>query len=187
MYKTILDVATLGENLEHPDWVIIDCRYNLSDSNAGQRLYKEAHIPGAVYADLLHDLSGPPVTDHGRHPLPSIDQLIKTFERLGISNHSQVVAYDDAGGSIAARLWWLLRYLGHETAALVDGGWMSWMQAGLHVRGGLEKNSPGKFQGSGRTDRVVTADQVPCARLLVDSRDPARYRGEIEPIGCRCD
>ena len=117
MYKTIIDVQSVMENLDHPDWVIVDCRYVLSDKEAGKKLYMEAHIPGAVFADLHDDLSGLPITDHGRHPLPSVEQLKKLFERLGISNHTQVVAYDDAGGSFAARLWWLLRYLGHESVA----------------------------------------------------------------------
>lgn len=182
MYKTIIGVDSLRENLEHPGWVIVDCRYNLSDKNAGKNLYLKAHIPGAVYADLHDDLSGPPITDHGRHPLPSVKHLVKLFERLGISNQSQVITYDDAGGSIAARLWWLLRYLGHEAVAVVDGGWTSWIQAGLQTSSGTQTNPPGKFHGTTRAGWVVTASCVPAAHLLVDSREPARYRGEIEPI-----
>ena len=182
MYKTIIDADTVMENLDHPDWVIVDCRYVLSDRNAGKKLYMDAHIPGAVFADLLDDLSGPPVTDQGRHPLPSAGQLKKLFACLGISNHSQVVTYDDTGGSFAARLWWLLRYMGHESVAVVNGGWQSWLQAGLQTRNGVENKPPGKFRGSARSEWVITADQVPAVSLLVDSRDPARYRGEIEPI-----
>ena len=182
MYRTIIDVETVRENLDRPDWVIVDCRYVLSDEGAGKKLYMDAHIPGAVFADLLDDLSGPPITDHGRHPLPSAGQLTKLFGRLGISNHTQVIAYDDAGGSFAARLWWLLRYLGHERVAVVNGGWTSWLLAGLQTRGGEETNTPGNFQGVARTEWLITVDMVPSVRLLVDSRDPARYRGENEPV-----
>jgi thiosulfate/3-mercaptopyruvate sulfurtransferase len=182
MYKTIIGVGSVKENLNHPDWVIVDCRFDLSDKDAGKKSYLEAHIPGAVFADLHDDLSGPPITDHGRHPLPSVKHLKKLFEHLGISNQSQVITYDNVSGSFAARLWWLLHYMGHENVAVVDGGWALWLQAGFQIHSGKEKNPPGKFQGQVRTDWLITADMVPTVSLLVDSRDPARYRGELEPI-----
>jgi thiosulfate/3-mercaptopyruvate sulfurtransferase len=182
MYNTIINIDSVRKNLNQPEWVLVDCRYDLSDKDTGKNSYLESHIPGAVYANLHTDLSGPPLTDHGRHPLPSEDHLIKLFERLGISNHSQVIVYDDVYGSFAARLWWLLRYMGHDKVAIVDGGWLFWVQAGFQTNSGEEKNTPGKFQGNARSEWLITVDMVPSARLLVDSRDPARYRGETEPL-----
>lgn len=182
MYTTIIDITTVNENIKHPGWAIIDCRYDLADKSFGRNAYLESHIPGAVYADLQDDLSGPPVTDHGRHPLPTPEQLNELFKCLGISRDTQVVAYDQVSGSFAARLWWLLRYMGHEAVAVLDGGWQAWLRADLPVQSGVQKNKPGDIHGSARTDWLVTADRVPDVELLVDSRDPARYRGEVEPL-----
>ncbi len=108
MYSTVIDLNVLNDNCNDPDWVIIDCRYDLADENAGRNAYMESHLPGAVYVDLHDDLSGPPVTNKGRHPLPTPDALNRIFSRLGIGNECQVIAYDGAGGSFAARLWWML-------------------------------------------------------------------------------
>ena len=182
MYTSVIDVTEVNENINHPDWVIVDCRYDLADKSFGKNAYLASHIPGAVYADLHDDLSGPPVTDHGRHPLPTVGQLNNLFKRLGISNDTQVVVYDHVYGSFATRLWWLLRYMGHEAAVVIDGGWQAWLDAGLSVQSGAQTNKPGDFQGRVRTEWLVTADQVPAAVLLIDSRDPVRYRGESEPL-----
>lgn len=182
MYTSIIDVTTVNENISRPDWVLVDCRYDLADKSFGKSAYLDSHIPGAEYADLHDDLSGPPVTDHGRHPLPIAGHLNNLFKRLGISNDTQVVAYDHVYGSFAARLWWLLRYMGHEAVAVIDGGWQAWLEAGLSVQSGEQTNQPGDFQGVARTEWLVIADQVPAAVLLIDSRDPVRYRGESEPL-----
>ena len=182
MYTSIINANIVHENINHPDWVIVDCRYDLMDASYGRNAYLKSHIPGAVYADLHDDLSGPPVTDHGRHPLPTADQLNALFKRLGISANTQVVAYDHVSGSFAARLWWLLRYMGHDAVAVLDGGWQAWLEADLPVQSGEQANNPGDFQGNARTEWLVTVDQVPAASLLVDSRDPVRYRGESEPL-----
>ena len=107
MYKSVIDIITVSENIDQPDWVIVDCRYDLADKSFGKNAYLDSHVPGAVYADLHDDLSGPPVTDHGRHPLPTVGQLNNLFKRLGISNDTQVVAYDHVYGSFAARLGWV--------------------------------------------------------------------------------
>jgi thiosulfate/3-mercaptopyruvate sulfurtransferase len=182
MYTSIINTNTVHENIDHPDWVIVDCRYDLTDKSYGRNAYLEAHIPGAVYADLHDDLSGPPVTDHGRHPLPTAEQLKALFKRLGISHHTQVIAYDHVYGSFAARLWWLLRYMGHDAVAVLDGGWQAWLETKMTVQAGEQKNQPGDFQGKARAEWLVTLDQVPVAELLIDSRDPVRYRGEAEPL-----
>jgi thiosulfate/3-mercaptopyruvate sulfurtransferase len=182
LFDTLIDIATLHDHLAAKNWVIVDCRYDMSDTAYGRRAWLEAHIPGAVYADLHDDLSGPPVTDHGRHPLPGPERLNETLQRLGISSHSQVVVYDHLQGSFAGRLWWLLRYMGHAAVAVLDGGWPSWLQAGLATRSGEESSPRGNFHGFPRSGWLVTVDQVPEARLLIDSRDPARDRGEVEPL-----
>lgn len=182
MYDTLIPTHTLADMLGDPALVIVDCRFDLADTGYGLRGYLEGHIPGAVYADLDHDLSGPPVTDAGRHPLPTPAALTALFGRLGISRGKQVVAYDDAGGAYASRLWWLLKYMDHEAGALLDGGWQAWLAGGLPTREGRESNSPADFSGAPQRDLLVTAGEVPHSRLLVDSRTPDRYRGENETI-----
>ncbi|MEJ2750890.1 MAG: sulfurtransferase [Anaerolineae bacterium] len=182
MFTTLIDVENLVAHLADPDWVIVDGRFRLDDTAFGQREYEAGHIPGAVYAHLDEVLCNPPTTDNGRHPLPPAEILIERMGQLGIDSSKQVVAYDDKNGMIAARLWWLLRYLGHEAVAVLDGGWPAWLEAGQLQRSGVEENPLRPFTGSPRTDWVVLADEVPDAVLLVDSRAPERYRGEVEPI-----
>lgn len=182
MYSSLIDPLCLREHLGDPGWVIVDCRFDLTDSGAGHKAYVNSHIAHAVYTHLEHDLSGPPMTGRGRHPLPTNAVLTATLGRIGIDRTVQVVAYDAAGGSIAARLWWLLRYLGHTQVAVLDGGWTAWLETGFPVASGNEQSVPREFQGH-RDDRcLVEIEQVLSAPLLVDSRDPARYRGDHEPI-----
>lgn len=182
MFTTLIDVETLAAHLADPDWVIVDCRFRLDDTGFGRREYEAGHISGAVYAHLDEVLCNPPVTDNGRHPLPPPDVLIERFGRLGIDSGKQVVAYDDKNGMIAARLWWLLRYMGHEAVAVLDGGWPAWLAAAKPQRSGVEENEPRQFTGEPRSEWVVLAGNVPDVTLLVDSRAPERYRGEVEPI-----
>jgi thiosulfate/3-mercaptopyruvate sulfurtransferase len=182
MYTTLIDPATLSQHLNDPDWIIVDCRFDLANSGWGRQEYLQSHIPGAVYAHLNQDLSGPPLTNQGRHPLPVAAALADLFSRLGIDNRKQVVVYDSMSGSICARLWWLLRYMGHAAVAALDGGWQAWTKANLPIRGGIENYPPAKFQGQPNHDWIVTVDAVPTQALLIDSRDPLRYRGEVEPI-----
>lgn len=182
MYTTLIDVDDVAAHLEDPQWVIVDCRFSLADTSAGRRAYEAAHIPGAVYAHLDEDLSGPPVTDHGRHPLPTAATLTQLFGRIGIDRSRQVVVYDDSNGAIASRLWWMLRYMDHHGVAVLNGGWSAWEAANLPTRGGVETNEMVLFTGSPRREWLVLVDQVPDVPLLVDSREPPRYRGEIEPL-----
>lgn len=182
-YKTLIDVATLAANLDDPNWVVVDCRFDLADPARGEAAYRVGHVPGAVYAHLDRDLSSAePVTDRGRHPLPSPAAMTRLFGRLGIGDATQVVAYDDTNGHYAARLWWMLRYMGHEAVAVLDGGWPAWVAAGLPVRAGVETRPRALFTGEPRADRLVTLDEVEAQVLLVDSRAPERYRGEVEPL-----
>ena len=178
----LIDCAELAAILAQPELVVIDCRFDLADGAAGYAAYLEAHIPRAHYAHLDRDLSGPPHTDHGRHPLPSPARMAAVFSALGISAVSYVVAYDDGGGMIAARLWWMLRYLGHTNVALLDGGWQAWLSSGSAIANGNVPPRPGNFIGTPRRDRLVTLDQVATPSRLVDARAPARFRGEIEPL-----
>lgn len=178
MFTSLISAGQVATHLDDADWIIVDSRFELATPEIGPLLYKRGHIPGAVYAHLNIDLSGPPVTDHGRHPLPTPDAMIALFERLGISNHSQVVVYDIQSGAYAARLWWMLRYMGHQAVAVLDGGWPAWLAAGLPTRAGIETRPPGVFAGAPRRDRLVTLSEVPQHALLIDSRDEARFRGE---------
>jgi len=181
-YQTLIGVDALVRRVDDPNWIVVDCRFDLADAGIGRSAYLEAHVPGAVYADLERDLSGPPLSDHGRHPLPGAAALTRTFERLGISADSQVVAYDDASGAIAARLWWLLRYMGHRAVAVLDGGWRAWLLAGQASSAGPQHRPSAVFQGQADRRRLVTVAEVGDAPLLVDARAPERFRGEFEPL-----
>ena len=182
MYTTIIDVPTLQANLNRPDWLVIDCRFSLADTSAGERAYAEAHISGAVYAHLDRDLSSEPVTDSGRHPLPSPGAINAALQRLGVNPGSQVIVYDDAGGMVAGRLWWMLGYMGHEAAAVLSGGWQGWLAAGGATQSGVESRPSGSFSGTPDASRLIQIDEVPQAKLLIDSRATPRYLGEMEHL-----
>lgn len=179
---TLVTVDDVSRRLRDPNWVIADCRYDLMNPEAGRRAYLKAHIPGARYVDLNDDLAGEPVSDHGRHPLPSPDALIALFGRLGIDENIQVVVYDHADAGIAARLWWLLRYMGHDAVAVMDGGFRAWEAAGLPLESGRVEPAPKIFRGRPKREWLVTLGEVPAQTCLVDARAAARYRGEEEPL-----
>jgi thiosulfate/3-mercaptopyruvate sulfurtransferase len=184
-YTTTLAAAELAAHLQAPQWVIVDCRFDLLDTAAGERRYGEGHIPGAVYAHLDRDLSGArqATGEGGRHPLPSPADLTRSFGRWGINHGVQVVAYDDQSGHYAARLWWLLRFMGHEAVAVLDGGWPAWLAAGLPVATGeSEAVTPRLFEGAPHAHWLATREQIAAAPRLVDARAPERYRGETEPL-----
>lgn len=182
MYETIITAENLHEHLYDDDWLIVDARYDLGDLSAGYYAYKKSHIPNAVYVNLDEDLSGLPLTDHGRHPLPAETELIGLFSRLGIHSEVQVVVYDASFGAIAGRLWWMLRYMGHRAVAVLDGGWQSWTS--LDYETGSKENSrqPATFKGCAQKGWLVTLSGLSEVKRLLDSREPARYRGEIEPM-----
>ncbi|MGD9602447.1 MAG: sulfurtransferase [Gammaproteobacteria bacterium] len=186
MPGTLITVAELMTRLGSRDVTIVDCRFELANPDAGARAYADGHIPGAVYAHLDRDLSGPPVTDHGRHPLPTPDHAAAVFGRLGIGPGVNVVTYDAAGGGLAAaRLWWLLRYLGHDAVQVLDGGWQAWCAAGGPAARGDEQARPRSFNPAPRTARRLLLDDIHPGLPLLDARDPVRYRGEQEPIDPR--
>jgi thiosulfate/3-mercaptopyruvate sulfurtransferase len=189
MYKTLISAKELAERLRNTDWVIIDCRFTLIDTEQGRRDYNVAHIQGALYAHLDEDLCGKIIPGKtGRHPLPPIEDLVNTFSKWGIDSQVQVVAYDDNGGAMAAaRLWWLLHWLGHEAVAVLDGGWSLWRDQDYPMGIGTEIKNSRKFIPDLRKELNVSTKDVlreikDQGSLILDSRAIERYRGEIEPI-----
>ncbi len=187
MFTTLIDPAALAPHLDDPAWIVIDCRFDLTDPARGEQQYLDAHIPGAPYAHLDRDLSGNTDGTNGRHPLPSADQMRERFGRLGVAPGRQVVAYDADTGIYASRLWWMLRYLGHDLVAVLDGGFARWAREGRPTEGGVEPIAPTTFVGTPRDDSRVTVADVRAgltdpARLLVDARTSDRYRGIGETL-----
>jgi thiosulfate/3-mercaptopyruvate sulfurtransferase len=187
-HTTLVAASELAPHVNDPDWALFDCRFALADPERGRRDYVQAHIPGAIYAHLNEDLAGaviPGVT--GRHPLPPIDTLALTFSQWGIDETVQVVAYDDSGGGMAARLWWLLRWLGHETVAVLDGDWRQWQREGRTTRDGVAIRSARRFVPHARSGLLISTEDVErglrtAEYKLFDSRTADRYRGENETI-----
>lgn len=171
---------------ESESLVIVDCRFQLSDKGAGRRAYDAGHVPGACYADLEVDLSGPIVPGvTGRHPLPGLSELTHKLRGWGVKNDTRVIAYDDAGGAMAARLWWLLRWLGHDDVFVCDGGYQAWLAAGGEPTRVVPRFLPGDFDPQPRPWLVVSTAEVAkraASTLLLDARARERYRGDIEPI-----
>lgn len=170
------------------DWRVVDCRFDLANPEAGRAVWKAGHVPGAVYAHLDEDLAAPVRPDTGRHPLPHPATFAATARRWGISADTQVVAYDDGGGAIAARLWWLLRFIGHDRVAVLDGGMAAWAQDGRALSTAVPEREPGDLAAGAALESVLDTAELARrlgtgqAPLLVDARDPARYAGETEPI-----
>jgi len=187
-YTTLISPSELAEHIDDPDWRVVDCRFWLDDTEKGRRDYLDAHIPGAVYAHLDEDLSGEVVSgETGRHPLPYLEDFIEQLSIWGIGENVQVVAYDDRGGAMAARLWWMLRWLSHEAVAILDGGWQHWVKDGYPVSDQVPSPERLRFNPDIRPELLVTTEQVEALRedpdyVLVDSRTSERYRGENEPI-----
>ena len=190
VHTTLVDGATLAARLGDPAWVVVDCRHDLADPAAGETAYARGHIPGAVFLHLDRDLSSAKNGRNGRHPLPDIATLAAALGRAGIGPGVQVVAYDDCGGMMAGRLWWLLRWLGHEAVALLDGGLSAWTAAGGALSAEMPEPAARPFTPAPR-DWVLGADQVLAGlgrpdRVIVDARAPDRFRGEnesIDPVG----
>jgi thiosulfate/3-mercaptopyruvate sulfurtransferase len=189
MPSPLVNVEWLQQHLGAKELRVVDCRFSLQDPRAGRLAYLDRHIPGAIFLDLEADLSAPKRQggQGGRHPLPAPDDLAKKLGAAGIGNEHFVVAYDEppAGGMFAPRLWWLLRWLGHDQVAVLDGGIKAWIEAGYQVSSLAAQYAPASFKASPRPQMVVDADAVaqrPAGTILIDSRAPERYRGELEPI-----
>ena len=184
---TLVSTNTLASHLNDSSWIIADCRYNLTDEAWGHAQYIAGHIPGAVFVDLAHDLAGPRTGANGRHPLPSPETIAATFGRIGIGIDTQVIAYDQDAGPYASRLWWMLRYVGHDAVAVLDGGFAKWTREGRPARTSEETRPAAAFTPRLRRDMRVTVDEA--ARLVgnpsvmfVDARSPERYQGHPDPL-----
>jgi thiosulfate/3-mercaptopyruvate sulfurtransferase len=189
IYSNIISVSELASHIGDPECAIVDCRFSLEDPGLGRKDYLDAHIPGSIYAHLDEDLCSPLIKGvTGRHPLPSVDAFCQKLNHWGIDGTVQVVAYDDAGGSMAAaRLWWLLRWLGHYAVAVLDGGWQHWLNSGNDVRSGEETRARRSCVLRAKLGYLIEADEI-LSRLndpnflILDSRNEERYRGDVEPI-----
>jgi thiosulfate/3-mercaptopyruvate sulfurtransferase len=185
--RYIVEPAWLYERLNDPNIVIADCRFVLGQPDTGRQGYEAGHIPGAVYADLERDLSGPIGPHGGRHPLPEPEKMAAAFGRMGIDGTKTVVAYDEQGGAMASRLWWMLRYAGHDNVHVLDGGFGAWKAAGYPTSTEPAQVRETTFELALQPDMLLTVEDVR-ARLgqsstkLVDSREPRRYLGLEEPI-----
>lgn len=189
-FSTLISAKELHQHLDLNNWVVIDCRFSLGDTEGGRNNYLKNHIPNAIYAHLDTDLSAPIIPNQtGRHPLPTIEKMTKLFSKWGINDDTQVVAYDDRGGGIAARLWWMLQSLGHEKVAVLDGGWQHWEENNLPTDSGIITPLLKQFEAKPKTNQFVNRNFVEQMIedkkddfLLIDSRAAKRYRGETEPI-----
>lgn len=190
-YTTLIDPKTLAAHIEKPGWVVVDCRFALMAPELGRQDYDSGHLPGAFYADLEHDLSGPRVPGQGRHPMPALSALCATLGGWGVRPESQLVAYDDANSVYASRLWWLLQVVcGHEAVAVLDGGLAAWTRQGLPVsrdapvprRAGPYPARPPRADATLDTEAVSAVVSGRIRRLLIDARGPARFQGLVEPL-----
>jgi thiosulfate/3-mercaptopyruvate sulfurtransferase len=185
----VIGMEQVKERLEQGErMVLADCRFQLGRSASGKEAYLRGHLPGAVYVDLEEDLSGPVVQHGGRHPMPDLGKLLLKLGQWGIDHATTVIAYDDQGGAMASRLWWLLRFLGASRVYVMDGGFSAWTQAGYPVTDELpEAPEPKVFGSRVRNSLLVVMEDVreklgQPGTVLIDSREPKRYRGEEEPI-----
>jgi thiosulfate/3-mercaptopyruvate sulfurtransferase len=203
MYTTLIEPAELAAPLSRSagprdsngngaDWTILDCRFDLARPDWGTSAYAAGHVPNALYAHLDRDLSSPVTPASGRHPLPSVERLARTFGRWGIDNTVQVVAYDQGNGAFAARLWWLLRWMGHQKVAVLNGGFAAWQQAGLptdtvpgarRARVFTPRPADNVVVSTAEVERLVAAGALDSgASMLVDARAADRFAGENETI-----
>ncbi len=190
MFTTLVTVHDLAAHLDDRDWLVFDCRFDLADTAAGRHAYSQSHIPGARFVHLDDDLSGPKTGNNGRHPLPDPEKFCARFAALGMRNDTQVVAYDASGGYYAARLWWMLRWVGHDRAAVLDGGWDAWLKTGLPVSAQLPAPKIGVFSGAARDiavdARFIREQLGQPQNIVIDARSADRFRGEnetLDPVG----
>lgn len=185
----LVTIEWLKNRLDDPQIVIIDCRFDLADSEAGLAQYQEGHIPKALYLDLEKDLSSTVKQHGGRHPLPDFDRLADQLGSYGIDHRKHVIIYDNQAGGIAARCWWLLTYMGHPQVSLLDGGYDAWVKKGYPVSRAIQTPEATTFVPNFRSDWIAEVEEVKQASekgsWLIDSRDPDRYQGKMEPIDKR--
>jgi len=182
MSSTLVSTAELAA---HPQWRVFDCRHDLAKPSLGEEQYREAHIPGALFAHLERDLSAPKTGRSGRHPLPDPKNFASWLEKSGVLRTDQVVCYDAGNGAMAARLWWMTRWIGHEAVAVLDGGLAKWLAEKRPVTAEVPRFEPSQYSLNRKPQGHLSASDVESRgneMLLLDARAPARYRGEQEPI-----
>jgi len=188
MYTSIIEAEVLNQHLDDPDWIVFDCRYNSLDKTAGLNQYLEAHIPVARYAHMDKDLSGPIIPGQtGRHPFPDADIFTKQLQQWGVNQTSQVIIYDGSHGALAARLWFMFRYLGHEKVAVLNGGFKHWIKRKFPTTADLPIIKQGNFESNIQTELLASLSSVieiskSNDGCLIDARAANRYRGETEPL-----
>ena len=188
-FTSLIDVESLRALHATPGIAVLDCRFDLAAPDAGRQAYLRSHIPGARYVDLNRDLSAPVSVASGRHPLPDPVALDAFFRSVGVTPSAQAIVYDESNGSLAARAWWLLRWLGHPKVAVLDGGMSAWLREGGAVESGELPRGDAGHRAEVQTDRCAAlgADGLIAAlenprTLLIDARAPERYTGAVEPI-----
>jgi thiosulfate/3-mercaptopyruvate sulfurtransferase len=187
MSEMLVQPAELAEQLGLPGVVVVDCRFDLLNPAAGRQAWEQGHIPGAFYADLDRDLAAPVTATSGRHPLPDPAGYAALLGSWSVMPDTLVVAYDSSGGAIAARLWWLLRWVGHERAAILDGGLPAWQAAGLPVDQSVREQRVGAYPVQPGAMPVIGATELQAGlaegnACLLDARDAARFAGKVEPL-----
>jgi thiosulfate/3-mercaptopyruvate sulfurtransferase len=178
-------LVSTEELAAHPEWRAFDCRHDLANPDLGEQQYREGHVPGALFAHLDRDLSGPKTGDNGRHPLPEPKAFVSWLGKQGLQPTDQVVCYDGGPGAMASRLWWMLRWVGHEAVAVLDGGFAKWQREGRPVTIDVPHVVPVAYPGRAKTSMVAYLSLVEKRfkkAALLDARAPARYRGEQEPF-----
>lgn len=194
-HTTLITALQLAQNISNPNWIVLDCRHDLSNPDAGLNAHAEGHIPGAQFAHLDSALSdkkpGANGEFRGRHPLPERDAFIKTLQRWGVNHDTQVIAYDAHGGMFAARLWWMLRWVGHRAVAVLDGALPAWTAQGLPLSTSQPSRETGNLIAGVSLAPTVGAADLEAnlthpTRTVVDARAPDRFRGEnetLDPVG----
>lgn len=186
MFDRLVSVETLAAHAADPAWRVFDCRHDLQNTEYGAQAYAKGHIPGALFMHADRDLAGPLTGGNGRHPLPDIDSFAARLGACGVGPDTQVVAYDNEGGVFASRLWWMLRWLGHDKVALLDGGMAGWRRAKLPLETEVRPVAPVRFEPRVRDIQVDTAHVLAHLRspamLLIDARSEERYAGENETL-----
>ncbi len=185
-HTTLVSCTELAAHLDDADWIVFDCRHDLARPDSGEAACRAAHIPGARFMHLDRDLAAPLTGRNGRHPLPDPQHFAAKMIAAGVNANSQLVAYDDTGGMYAARLWWMLRWIGHPAAAVLDGGWNAWLAEGLATSSEIPPPRAGKITPALRDSAVdvnfVLAHLRDSAMRLIDARAADRYRGENETL-----
>jgi thiosulfate/3-mercaptopyruvate sulfurtransferase len=180
-------LVTVDDLAAHPEWRVFDCRHDLSDPDYGPRAYAKEHIPGAIHLHLDRDLSGATNGRNGRHPLPSIDSFAARMSACGVGDDTQVVAYDNEGGIFASRLWWLMRWLGHDKVALLNGGLPGWRRSKRGLDNHVPNLTAATFTARPRQDFAIAAEPIVTALgsdalLVIDARSEERFAGENETL-----